>query len=56
MVSEVYGGEAVKKSSVSEWHERFKDSGENVEDDERSVCQRFHRTGENVEKLRNQMH
>jgi hypothetical protein len=24
MLSEAYGGEAVKKSSVFEWHERFK--------------------------------
>jgi hypothetical protein len=28
------GGEAMKKSSVSEWHEQFKESRENVKDDE----------------------
>jgi hypothetical protein len=31
MLYEAYGGEAVKKSSVFEWHKRFKKGHENVE-------------------------
>jgi hypothetical protein len=38
-------GEAMKKSSVSEWHKRFK---ENVEDDVKSCRSRSHRTDENM--------
>jgi hypothetical protein len=33
MVYEGYGGEAMKKSSVSEWYKRFKESRENVENE-----------------------
>jgi hypothetical protein len=36
MVSEGYGGEAMKKSNVSEWYKRFKKGHEYVEDDEDS--------------------
>jgi len=43
-----YGGEAMKKWSVYEWHKQFKEGRENVEDDERSHP-RSHRTTENVE-------
>jgi hypothetical protein len=39
MLSEAYGGEILKKSSVFEWHKRFKEGWENMEDDERSDCQ-----------------
>jgi hypothetical protein len=35
MFFEAYG-EAMKKSSVSEWHKWFRDDRENVEDEERS--------------------
>jgi hypothetical protein len=34
----------MKQSSVSEWHKRFKEGRENVEDDERSRRPRSHRT------------
>jgi len=30
MLSEAYGGEAMKKSSVSDWQKRFKEGRENV--------------------------
>jgi hypothetical protein len=33
MLFEAYGGVAVKKSSVFEWHKRFKDGRKNVEAD-----------------------
>jgi len=56
MLSEAYGGEAMKKSSILEWHKRFKEGRENVEDDEGSGCPRSNRTDENVEKVRNLMH
>jgi hypothetical protein len=36
MLSEICGGEVMKKLSVSEWHKRFQEGRENVED-ERSV-------------------
>jgi hypothetical protein len=36
MQSEAYGGEAMKKSSIFEWHKQFKEGHENVEDGERS--------------------
>jgi hypothetical protein len=52
MLCEAYGGEAVKESSVFEWHKRFEDSCENVEDDDRSGHPRSHRTNENAEKCR----
>jgi hypothetical protein len=40
-------------SSVTEWHKEFKEHHENVEDAERSGRPRYHRTDENVEKVRN---
>jgi hypothetical protein len=56
VLSEAYGGEAMKTSSVSEWHKWFKEGHENVESDERSGCPRSHRTNENVEKVWNLVH
>jgi hypothetical protein len=56
MFSEAYGGEAMKKSSVSEMHKQFKERCENVEDYEKSSCPRSHRTDENVEKVQNLVH
>jgi len=51
MLSEAYGGEAMKNSSVFEWHKRFKEGRENVEDDERSGRPRYHRSDETFETL-----
>jgi len=53
MLSEAYGGEAMKNSSVFEWHKSFGESRENVEGGERSRRSRSHATGETVEKVRN---
>jgi len=39
-------GEAVEKSDVFEWHERFKEDQETAEDDERSCRLRFQRSVE----------
>jgi hypothetical protein len=35
MLSEAYGREIMKKSSVFEWYKRFRELRENVKDDER---------------------
>jgi hypothetical protein len=37
MLSEDYGEEAVRKLGIFEWHKRFKESREKVEDDEHSA-------------------
>jgi hypothetical protein len=55
MLSEAYGREAMKMSSVFEGQKRFKEGRENVED-ERSGRPRSHRTDENVESVRNLVH
>jgi hypothetical protein len=55
-LSEAYGRDAMEKSSVFEWHKRFEEGRENVEDDERSGHPESQRTGENVEKVRNLVH
>jgi hypothetical protein len=39
LLSEAYGGEAMKKSSVFELHKGFKECHENVKGDERMVIQ-----------------
>jgi len=56
LLSEVYGREAIRKSSVFEWHIPFKQGHENVEDDDRSGNPRFHRSDDNVKKMRSQVH
>jgi hypothetical protein len=39
MLTEACGGEAMKKSSVSEWHKRIREGREYMENDERSGLQ-----------------
>jgi hypothetical protein len=59
MLSEDYGGEAMKKSSVFiEWHKGFRDVRENVndDDDERSGRPKPRRTDESTERVWNLMH
>jgi hypothetical protein len=51
MLSEAYRGEAMKKSSVSEWHKWLKDGSKFASDDKKNGCPRSHRTNENVEKI-----
>jgi len=55
-LSEAFGGEYMKRSSVFEWHKQFKEGRENMEDDERSGRPISHRTDENVEKVINLVH
>jgi len=49
MLSEVYGGEAMERSSVFVWDEWLKEGHENMEDDEISGCPRSQRTYQNAE-------
>jgi transposase len=42
----------MKKTSVFDWHKRFKEGRDDVKDDERSGRPRTRRTDENVEKVR----
>jgi hypothetical protein len=51
LLSEAYGGETVKKTSVFEWCRRFREGRENVEDDAGSCHSRSHRN-EIIEKMR----
>jgi hypothetical protein len=46
MLTEVYGANAMKKSSVFEWHKRFKEGQEDVKDNERTGHLKTHRTDE----------
>jgi hypothetical protein len=52
MLTEVYGADAMKKSSFFEWHKRFKEFREDVKDNERTGCRKTHWTDANVEKVR----
>jgi hypothetical protein len=47
MLTEAYGADAMKKWSVFEWHERFKEGQEDVKDDERTGRLKTDRTDEN---------
>jgi len=48
-----YGEYAMKKSSVFEWHRRFKEGREDVQDDPRSGQPKTQRTDANVDRERN---
>jgi transposase len=52
MLTEVFGADAIKKSSVFEWHKRFTEGREDVKDDERIGRPKTRRTDENAEKVR----
>jgi transposase len=47
MLTEACGADTMKKSSVFEWHKRFKEGREDVKDDERTGRPKTHRTDEN---------
>jgi transposase len=47
MLTEAYGADAMKTSSVFEWHKRFKEGREDVKYDERSGRPKTHQTDEN---------
>jgi hypothetical protein len=46
MLTEAYGADAMKKSSVFEWHKRFKEGREYVKDDKRTGNPKTHQTDE----------
>jgi len=52
LLEEAYGAAAMKRTTVFEWHKRFKEGRDDVKDDERSGRPRTRRTDENVEKVR----
>jgi plasmid maintenance system antidote protein VapI len=47
-----YGDNALKKSSVFDWHKSFKQGRENVKDNERPGQPKTQRSCENVERVR----
>jgi hypothetical protein len=47
MLTEAYDADAMKKSSVFEWHKSFKVGQEDVKDDGRTGHPKIHRTVEN---------
>jgi hypothetical protein len=56
VLTEAYGADPMKTLSVSEWHKRFKESWEDVKDDERTGHLKTHWTDENVEKVQKLVH
>jgi hypothetical protein len=50
MLSETYGADAMKNSSVFEWHKMFKEGWEDVKDNKRTGHSKTYRTDENAEK------
>jgi hypothetical protein len=46
----------MKKSSVFEWHRRFKEGQENVQDDPRTGQPKSQRTDANVDRVRTLVH
>jgi hypothetical protein len=56
LVSEDYGGEAMKKSSVFKWHKQFKAGYKNMEDDDRNGHPQYHTTEESAEKVWDLVH
>ena len=51
-----YGEYAMKKSSVFEWHRRFKEGREDVQDDPRCEQPKMQRTDANVDGVRTLAH
>jgi transposase len=47
MLTEACGANAMKTSSIFEWHKRFKEGREDVKDDERTGRPKTHRPDEN---------
>jgi len=52
ILTEAYGEYALKKSSVFEWHRRFKEGQEYVQDDPRSGQLQTKRNDANVDRIR----
>jgi hypothetical protein len=56
MLTEAYCSDTMNKSSVFEWHKRFKEGRDDVKDVERTGCLKTHRKDENVEKVQKLIH
>ena len=52
LLQEVYGDDAMSRTPLFEWHRRFKEGIEEVEDDYRSWRPSTSRTDKNVERVR----
>ena len=52
LLQEVYGNDTMSRTRLFEWHRRFKEGREEVEDDQRSGMPSTSRTDENVERVR----
>ncbi|XP_018311208.1 histone-lysine N-methyltransferase SETMAR-like [Mycetomoellerius zeteki] len=50
MLGNCFGSDALKKTTVYQWHERFRSGRESVEDDERSGRPSTSKTDENINK------
>ena len=56
LLTVAYGEYAMKKSSVFEWHKRFKEGREDVKDDPRSEQPKTQRTDANVDRAQTLVH
>ena len=52
LLQEVYGDDTMSRTCLFEWHRKFKEGREEVEDDHRSGKPSTSRTDENVERVR----
>jgi len=52
LLQEVYGDDTMSKTRLFEWHRRFKEGKEEVEDDHRNGRPSTSRTEENVQRVR----
>ncbi|EGI67572.1 FLJ37770-like protein [Acromyrmex echinatior] len=55
MLENCFGSDILKKTTVYEWHERFRSGRESVEDNERSSRPSTSKTDENIDKVREMM-
>ena len=55
LLQEVYGNHTMSRTRLFEWHKRFKEGREEVEEDHRSGRPSTSKTDENVERVRQKM-
>ena len=56
LLQEVYRDAMMSRTQIFEWHNRFKERREDVEDDTRSRRPTTNRMNENVERVREKVH